>query len=77
MTSHTGLPVTAGGAWLDEQGRLFIDSSIGFGLVHTQDMHEAARAVEAGVWQPQALHFEAMAARFGHVLSPQAAAIAT
>jgi hypothetical protein len=73
LATHTGLQTTAGQAWLDEHGRLFIDSPIGLGLVHTQDMHEAARAVEAGVWQPQPLRFEAMAARFGHVLSPQAA----
>jgi hypothetical protein len=77
LTTHTGLHATAGGVWLDEQGRLFIDSGIGIGLVHTQDMHEAARAVEAGLWRPQALRFEDMAARFGHVLSPQAAAVAT
>jgi Protein of unknown function (DUF2946) len=73
LTTHTGLQAQARNAWLDEHGRLFIDSAIGLGLVHTQDMHEAARAVEAGVWQPQALPFADMAVRFGHVLSPQAA----
>jgi Protein of unknown function (DUF2946) len=74
LTTHTGLRAAASHCWLDEQGRLFIDSAIGLGIVHTQDMHEAARAVEAGLWQPQALRFAEMAARFGHVLSPQAAA---
>ena len=74
LTTHTGLPAEARNAWLDEHGRLFIDSAIGLGIVHTQDMHEAARAVEAGVWQPQPMNFADMAARFGHVLSPQAAA---
>jgi Protein of unknown function (DUF2946) len=74
LTTHTGVPARFGNAWLDEHGRLFIDSKIGLGIVHTQDMHEAARAVEAGVWQPQPLRFAEMAARFGHVLSPQAAA---
>jgi Protein of unknown function (DUF2946) len=73
LTTHTGLQAQARNAWLDEQGRLFIDSAIGLGLVHTQDMHEAARAVEAGAWQPQPLRFDSMATRFGHVLSPQAA----
>ncbi len=71
LTTHSGLPATPGQAWLDEHGRLFIDSAIGLGLVHTQDMHEAARAVEAGVWLPQTLPFADMATRFGHVLSPQ------
>ncbi len=74
LTTHTGLPADLRGTWLDEQGRLFADSPLGLGIVHTQDMHEAARAVESGAWQPQPLRFADMAARFGHVLSPQAAA---
>jgi len=61
----------ARGTWLDEHGRLFIDSDLGLGLVHTLDMHAAAQAVESGRWQPQPIAFGEMAARFGHVLSPQ------
>jgi Protein of unknown function (DUF2946) len=72
LATHSGLPATPRQVWLDDNGRLFIDSAIGLGIVHTQDMHEAARAVEAGVWQPQTLPFADMAARFGHVLRPQA-----
>ena len=72
LTTHSGQAATARQTWLDEHGRLFIDSDLGLGIVHTQDMHEAARAVEAGVWQPQSLPFAEMATRFGHVLSPQA-----
>ena len=74
ITSHTGRSAEARSAWLDEHGRLFLDSAIGLGLVHTLDMHEAARMVESGVWQPQPLPFAQMAERFGHVLSPQASA---
>lgn len=73
LTSHSGLPGHARSAWLDESGRLFLDTDIGFGLVHTQDMHEAARAVEAGLWQPETLAFAAMPGRFGYVTSPQQA----
>ncbi len=71
IVSHTGRAATARSAWLDEHGRLFVDSDIGFGLVHTLDMHEAVQAVESGRWQPRSLPFAEMAARFGHVLSPQ------
>jgi hypothetical protein len=74
IVSHTGRMATASGAWLDEHGRLFIGSEIGLGIVHPQDMHEAARAVESGRWQPQAMPFAQMAERFGHLLSPQQAA---
>jgi hypothetical protein len=57
--------------WLDEHGRLFIDTERGLGIVHTQDMHLAARAVELGVWQPRELPFADLPARFGFVLRPQ------
>ena len=73
LTSHSGLPAALQSAWLDENGRLFLDTDIGFGLVHTQDMHEAARAVEAGLWTPEPLACAAMAQRFGFVPSPQQA----
>ena len=72
LTSHSGQLATLRAAWLDEAGRLFLDSDIGFGLVHTQDMHEAARAVEAGLWRPTEMPCAAMPRRFGFVLSPQA-----
>ena len=72
VASHTGLTTTVRGAWLDEGGRLFLDTPLGLGLVHTQDMNEAARAVESGLWQPQPMAFAQMATQFGHVLSPQA-----
>ena len=73
VVSHTGLQ--AGGAhtpWLDEAGRLFLDTDLGFGLVHTLDMHLAADAVDSGVWRPRDLPFRAMPARFGFCLRPEA-----
>ena len=73
LSSHTGLQATLRSTWLDDAGRLFIDTNLGLGLVHTQDMHEAARAVEAGLWQPEPMAFAAMAQRFGYTLSPQQA----
>ncbi len=73
--SHTGLAAGAvQGAWLDEQGRLFLHTEVGYGLVHTLDMGIAALAVEAGDWLPQELVFAAMPARFGYVLQPLPAA---
>lgn len=74
LHTHTGLAVPAADVlqpWLDEQGRLFVHTRAGLGLVHTLDMETAAQAVEDGLWQPQAMPFAAMAARFGHVLEPQ------
>ncbi|MBK1613422.1 hypothetical protein CKO44_08060 [Rubrivivax gelatinosus] len=73
LHTHTGLPAQARSAWLDEHGRLFLDSDIGFGLVHTLDTGHAADAVEAGIWQPEELAFAAMPERFGYRLQPQPA----
>ncbi|MDO9073623.1 MAG: DUF2946 family protein [Rubrivivax sp.] len=70
VQSHTGLPATVQGSWLDEQGRLFLSTELGYGIVHTLDMGIAAQAVEAGVWRPEELPFAAMPARFGYVLRP-------
>ncbi|MDM4768337.1 DUF2946 family protein [Pelomonas sp. SE-A7] len=52
LSSHTGLSATAGQCWLDENDRLFISTELGLGLVHSMDMHEAAAAVEQGLWAP-------------------------
>jgi hypothetical protein len=71
LSSHTGATATARTSWLDDAGRLFIDSDIGFGLVHTLDMEAAADAVEAGHWQPREMAFAAMPARFGYQLRPR------
>jgi hypothetical protein len=68
--AHTDEPAQIRSAWLDEQGRLFLEADLGFGIVHSLDMEAAADAVERGEWDPQALVFAAMPARFGYVLRP-------
>lgn len=73
VQAHTGAAAEPRSAWLDEHGRLFLDTTLGFGLVHTLDMGHAAEAVEAGRWLPQELVFAEMPARFGYVLSPRPA----
>lgn len=72
VTSHTGRPVQVRGAVLDEQGHLYLDTDLGFGLVHSMDMAQAADAIEQGTWQPQEMRQDDLPARFGYVTSPQA-----
>ncbi|MBA3597062.1 MAG: DUF2946 family protein [Methylibium sp.] len=72
LHAHTGReagPVRS--AWLDENGRLFLDTEAGFGLVRSMDMDAAADAVTSGEWQPQTVRFEDLPVRFGYRLSPQ------
>ncbi|HUG25597.1 DUF2946 family protein [Piscinibacter sp.] len=70
--SHTGREARVDTAWLDENGRLFLATDIGLGIVHTLDMELAAQQVEAGHWQPSPVRFDELPGRFGYRLSPQA-----
>jgi Protein of unknown function (DUF2946) len=70
VNAHTGLPAQVRGTWTDDAGRLFLDTDLGFGLVHTLDMAVAADRVERGDWTPAELPFTAMPARFGYRLQP-------
>ena len=70
VSSHTGRPAAVQAAWLDEAGRLFLQTDIGFGLVHSLDMEAASDALEAGTWPLHELPFAAMPARFGYRLQP-------
>ncbi len=80
LVAHTGAPAGAlRQTWLDEHGRLFADTELGFGLVHTLDMGLAAEAVEqamaaggTGAWAPVGMPFAQMPARFGYRLQPRA-----
>lgn len=70
VTAHTGQPARVRGAATDEVGRLFLDTDLGFGLVHTLDMEAASEAVERGLWQPEPLRAAELPQRFGFVHSP-------
>ncbi len=73
IQAHTGAPAQWRGTWLDEQGRLFLDTDLGLGLVHSQDVALAAQALESGHWSLNGeLRFEELPARFNYRLSPAA-----
>lgn len=73
LTAHTGLAVRSQRCIVDEQGRVYMESDAGFGLVHTQDVGLAAQAVEQGLWVPQEALSRDLPVRYGYVRSPQAA----
>jgi len=68
--SHTGRLAAVESAWSDEQGRLFLATDIGFGLVHSLDTGCAAQALERGDWVLREARFADLPARFGYRLSP-------
>ena len=74
VEAHTGRPARVQRCVLDEHGRVYLETDVGFGLVHTLDMMHAADAIEQGLWVPEELPTHDLPARFGYVRSPQAAA---
>jgi len=71
--THTGQPVRVQRCVVDEYGRLYLDTEQGFGLVHTQDMLQAAELIESGLWVPLEVLAQELPQRFAYVRSPQQA----
>lgn len=76
VRTHTGRPARIQRCILDEEGRVYLETDIGIGLVHTQDMLGAAEAIESGLWVPMQLLAADLPARFAYVRSPQARMLA-
>lgn len=70
VRSHTGRPAQVQACVLDEAGHVYLQTDLGFGLVHTQDVAQAADAVHAGTWVLQELAAAALPQHFGYVPSP-------
>ena len=71
VTAHTGQVAITQRCIIDEHGRVYLETALGFGLVHTQDMLQAADAIESGLWVPQEVLAKDLQTRFGYVRSPQ------
>ena len=72
IASHSGQPAQAKRCLLDEQGRVYLETDLGIGLVHTQDMVQASEVIESGRWQPEDVRAGELPARYGFVRSPAA-----
>ena len=70
VRAHTGQAARVQRCVVDEVGRLYLETDLGFGLVHTQDMLGASDAVEQGLWVPLSMPAQEMPARFAYVKSP-------
>lgn len=70
VLAHTGEPVQVRSCCVDEVGHLYLDTDLGFGLVHSADMLDAAARVEAGEWVPEPVQAQELPRRHGYVQSP-------
>ncbi|WP_326541299.1 DUF2946 family protein [Pseudorhodoferax sp.] len=71
LAAHTGVPATLEHGLLDEQGRVFLKTDLGLGLVHSLDVDLVATAVEQAGWVLQEVQAADLPARYGFVTSPQ------
>lgn len=70
VQAHSGISAQVRACLLDVQGRVYLDTDLGLGLVHTLDVAEAAEAVEQGIWVPEEVQAEDLPGRYGFVRSP-------
>lgn len=70
IVSHHGQPTQPTACVVDEAGKLYLNSDIGFGIVHSLFVAQAADIIEAGTWTPEDAEAQSLPTRFGFVLSP-------
>ncbi len=73
VTAHTAAPARVQRCIVDDLGRVYLETDIGFGLVHSLDMLHAANAIESGLWVPETASAATLPTRFNYVKSPQTA----
>lgn len=70
VRTHTGTEAAVQRVLIDEEGRLYLVTPVGLGLVDGADMLAAADRIEAGGWQPESVRASELPGLFGYVQSP-------
>lgn len=71
VLSHTGVKAQQIKSVLtDEEGRVFLDTDAGLGVVRSPDMLATAEAIDALGWEVKTCRFEDLPSRHGYVLHP-------
>jgi Protein of unknown function (DUF2946) len=71
VSAHTGQSCKPQRCVLDEHGCVYLETELGFGLIHTNDMLLAADALESGLWVAHEIERRELPKRFAYVRSPQ------
>jgi hypothetical protein len=70
VVSHSGVMSEVNMMLVDENGRVYLDTTRGLGLVHTLDVARAAQALEMGRWTLDDVASHELPVRYGFELSP-------
>jgi hypothetical protein len=72
LTSQTGQVAEILACCTDAQGRVYFNTPMGFGLLHTLDVGQAAEGLEQGLWPLETVNAEALQTLFAYRISPAA-----
>ena len=70
VMAHTGVMAEVHKMLVDENGLVYLDTTLGLGLVHTLDVARAAQAIEMGRWTLEEPKARDLPARYAYELSP-------
>jgi hypothetical protein len=71
LTSQTGQETLAQTCFTDQTGRVYFQTEMGFGLLHTLDVAKAAEGLEKDLWRLESVETSEMPSRFAYTLSPE------
>jgi hypothetical protein len=72
ISSHTGWQSELKACLEDESGRVYLQTPLGLGLVHSMDVVHVAQAIEQGIWSIANCKSDELPKIHGYVMSPQA-----
>jgi hypothetical protein len=72
ISSHTGRQSELKACLEDESGRVYLQTPLGLGLVHSMDVVHVAQAIEQGIWSIANCKSDELPKIHGYVMSPQA-----
>jgi hypothetical protein len=70
VVAHSGVMTEVNKMLVDENGRVYLDTTRGLGLVHTLDVARAAQALEMGRWILEDAASQELPLRYAFELSP-------
>jgi hypothetical protein len=70
LTSQTGEETVAQTCWTDEAGKVYFQTPLGFGLLHTLDVAQAAEGLSLDLWPLETIQSNELPTKFAYCLSP-------
>jgi hypothetical protein len=75
LTAQTGQETVAQMCLTDEVGKVYFQTPMGFGLLHTMDVALAAEGLSLDLWPLEAVEAKELPAKFAYCMSPASPAL--